>query len=112
MSGTHDPLAPVVAPAELRARMSAWCQDHPQATFADLEVEATRQVAALRAELLAVALATRAPEPAPSCPTCRQAMVRVGERTRTVTTRDAEPVRVTGGRYRCSACGAELFPPR
>lgn len=112
MTDPHDPLAPIVAPADFRARMIAWRQDHPEATFADLEIAATEQVAALRAELIGIALAAGEPETTPACPTCGTPMQRVGERVRTVTTRDAQPVRVAGGRYRCSACGAELFPPR
>lgn len=112
MPRAADPLQPVPVPADLHERMTAWRRAHPQATFADLEGEATRQVAALRAELIAVALAAGEPETAPACPTCGAIMQRVGERTRTVTTSGPERVDVTGGRYRCSACGAELFPPR
>lgn len=112
MPRVTDPLDPVVVPADLRARMTAWRRAHPTATFADLEVEATRQVAALRAELIAVALAAAEPETAPPCPTCGASMRRVGQQTRTVTTSGPERVDITGGRYRCSACGAELFPPR
>jgi len=73
-----------------------------------MEVEAERQVAALRAELIAIAAG--APKTAPICPTCGTPMQRVGQRTRTVLTRGAVPVTLTGGRYRCSACGAELPP--
>lgn len=112
MSRTPPTLDPVPAPDALKARMTDWRQAHPQATFADLEIEATRQVAALRAELIAVALAAGNPVAAPACPTCAATMVRVGIRTRTLTTSQAEPVTVAGGRYRCSACGAELSPPR
>lgn len=107
-----DPLNPVPVPTELRERMTAWRQAHPTATFADMEGEATRQVAALRAELIAVALAAGEPETAPTCPACGGPTQRVGERTRTVTTSGPERVTVTGGRYRCSTCGAELSPPR
>jgi hypothetical protein len=112
MPRATDRLDPVPMPAALQQRMTAWRAAHPQATFAELEVEATRQVAALRAALIAVAIAASAPETVPPCPSCGAGMQRVGERTRTVTTSGAEPVTVTGGRYRCSACGAELFPPR
>ncbi len=112
MPQSSDPLAPTPDSTALHARMTAWRQAHPAATFADMEVEATRQVAALRAELIAVALASGEPETAPACADCGTTMRRVGERTRTVTTSCAEPVPVTGGRYRCPACGAELFPPR
>jgi hypothetical protein len=82
--------------------MTAWRRTHPTATFADMEVEATCQVAALRAELIAVALAAGEPETAPACPACGVATQRVGERTRTVTTSGLERVAVTGGWQRCS----------
>ena len=112
MPRSSDPLDAVVDGATLRDRMTAWRQAHPAATFAEMEVEAERQVAALRADLIAVAVAAGAPETAPTCPACGVPMQRVGERTRTVLTRGAVPVTMTGGRYRCSACGAELSPPR
>lgn len=112
MPRAADCLHPVPVPADLQARMTAWRRAHPAATFADMEGEATRQVAALRAELIAVALAAGEPETAPACLTCGARMHRVGEQTRTVTTSGPEPVTVTGGRYRCSACGTELSPPR
>ncbi len=112
MSRTPPTLDPIPAPEALKARMTDWRRAHPQATFADLEIEATRQVAALRAELIAVALATGDPVTAPVCPACGTTMSRVGTRLRTLTTSQAEPVPVSGHRYRCSACGAELSPPR
>lgn len=104
---TRDPM-PV--PDALIVRMTEWRQAHPQATFRDLEIAATRQVATLRAELLAVALTTGEPGTAPGCPTCGTTMVRIGMRRRTITTSQAESVTVAGVRYRCAACGAELSP--
>jgi hypothetical protein len=92
--------------------MRAWRAAHPHATFAEIEVEATRQVAALRRELIAAALAAEEPAAAPNCPACGRAMVRNGTGQRTITTSQAERVPITGPRYRCPACGAERFPPR
>jgi hypothetical protein len=112
MADPSSALDRLVDPADLRDRMTAWRHDHPRATFAEMEVEAERHVAALRAELIAVALAAGEPETAPACPACGATMRRVGTRERTVRTRGDLPVTVTGGRYRCAACGAELFPPR
>lgn len=112
MPSTTSPLDPVPAPEALKERMTAWRTAHPRATFAEMEVEATRQVAALRAELLAVALAAGAEETTPTCPTCDRVMQRIGMHQRTLTVSEAERVTVTGRRYRCSACGTELFPPR
>ncbi len=111
MPPTANPLAPVPAPGALKERMTAWRTAHPQATFAEMEVEATRQVAALRAELIAVALAAGEPETAPTCAACGWIMLRVGTRQRTLTVSADERVTVTGQRYRCRGCGTERFPP-
>lgn len=95
----------------LTEAMRAWRAAHPQATFAEIEVKATRQVAALRRDLIAAAVAETAPEEPPVCPDCGRTMGRNGSRTRTLITSGAERVVVTGSRYRCSVCGTELFPP-
>ena len=92
--------------------MRAWSAAHPAATFAEIEMEATRQVAALRTELIQTALAAKPTAPAPPCPTCGRAMGRNGIHTRTIVTSQAEAVPFTDHRYRCSVCGTELSPPR
>jgi YgiT-type zinc finger domain-containing protein len=111
MSARSDRL-PVDPPASLLETMRAWSVAHPQATFAEIEVEGTRQVAAVRTALIGAALASRDAAPAPECPACGRTMIRNGTRTRTLTTSHAERVTLTGPRYRCPACGTELFPPR
>ena len=65
MSRTPCPLDPIPAPDALKARMTDWRTAHPRATFADLEIEATRQLAAMRAELIAVALVAAVPDTPP-----------------------------------------------
>jgi len=99
-----------LAPPALLDTMRAWRAAHPAATFADIEREAMQQVAALQAELIAAAL-DATPDAAPTCPDCGRVMARNGTRSRTIATGHAEAVTLTGPRYRCSACGAELFPP-
>ncbi len=94
------------------AGMRAWRAAHPTATFAEIEREATRQVASLRAALIATALEHDISDVAPTCEACARSMLRAGTRTRTVITDQQERITVTGQRYRCSACGAELSPPR
>lgn len=107
-----SPAVPVPdAASALVTAMRAWRTAHPQATFAEIESEATRQVAGLRRDLIAAALDETEPAEAPVCPDCGRPMVRNGTRRRTLTTSGAERVTVTGRRYRCSACGTELFPP-
>ncbi len=98
------------SPAML-ATMRAWRAAHPLATFAEIEIEAMRQVAALRTELITTALEGAESESVPSCAGCGEAMVRNGTRTRTMVTSQHERVPITGHRYRCPACGAELSPP-
>lgn len=110
MPRTQSPLETGPNPSDLKAQIMRWRVAHPQATFAEIEIEATRQLAALRADLIAHVLAACEPEAAPSCPTCSGTMHRVGTQTRTVTTSGPAEVPVTGKRYRCSACGAELPP--
>lgn len=79
-----------------------------QATVAEIEREAARQVAAVQTELIHAALATREPAPAPECPTCGRVMVHNRTRTRTITTSQAGGATLTGSR--CSACRTALFP--
>lgn len=90
--------------------MRAWRAAHPHATPAEIEVEATRQVAVLRRDLVVAVLTPAKDAPVPPCPDCGQLMVRNGTATRTVTTRQGEPLTIQGTRMRCSTCGAELFP--
>lgn len=96
----------------LMQAMRAWRAAHPTATFAEIEIEATRQVAALRRDLIQVAVTEETAVAAPVCPACGRLMARNGTRTRTLVTSGDETVPITGARYRCSACGTELFPPR
>lgn len=97
--------------ASLRAGMRTWRAAHPTATLAEIEREATRQLAGLRTELIAAAIPSEAAEAVPMCTTCRQPMRRIGTRHRTIITDQHQTLTLTGPRYRCSACGAELFPP-
>ena len=109
MSACTDHAVSLASPALLE-QMRAWRTAHPDAPFAAIEREAMRQVARLEAELIATALAEEAAE-SPDCPRCGTAMVRNGTHRRTITISHAERVRLSGIRYRCSACGAERFPP-
>ncbi len=111
MPASSDESRPGASPVMLDA-MRTWRATHPQATFAEIEGEARRQVAVLQAELIATALAVDDPAAVPTCDACGRAMVRNGSRRRTIVTDQAQRVTLAGPRYRCAACGAELFPPR
>lgn len=102
----------IVAAPTVREGMRGWRTAHPRATFVQIEEEATRQVAALRAALIQEALDAGEPAAAPRCAACDREMVRNGMQARTIITSQREEVAVRGRRYRCPACGAGLFPPR
>lgn len=104
MLRTLNPLDPGPAPARSGRPPGGWLR--PRSRQVALRC-ATRLVVTLRAEVIAVALATGNPETAPARAATTQ---RVGRRQRTITTSHAERVTVTGRRYRCSAYRAELPP--
>ncbi|MGH2532130.1 MAG: hypothetical protein ACRDJW_07450 [Thermomicrobiales bacterium] len=109
---TRSPHADPDTVSSLTEALRAWRVAHPRATFAEIEVEAMRQVAALRSALIATALAADATASAPVCEACGEVMVRHGSRTRMIVTSQQERVPITGRRYRCPARGTEHFPPR
>lgn len=73
----------IVAAPTVRESMHTWRAAHPQATFLQIEQEATRQVAALRAALIQEA---GEPADAPVCAGCDRAMVHNGMQARAIIT--------------------------
>ena len=105
------PTSSLEAFAAATEQLRQWRAAHPTATLREIERETDRQLAGVRAELVAaVAQAGDRPQ-RPDCPECGRPMRRVGVRQRTVTTTQEEQLHLAGARYRCSACRAELFPP-
>jgi hypothetical protein len=106
--------------AEAFAGLKQWRTAHPRANWAQIEAAQTERLAALVARLQAdLALASaaadfrgRAATARPPCPACGAALVAVGQGARTLTTTQDRPVVLERTRGRCSACGAEVFPPR
>jgi transposase len=111
MSTPPDPVPSLKAFAATTERLRQWRATHPTATLREIERETDRQLARVRADLVASVAQTGATAARPDCPHCGQPMRRVGVRQRTVTTTQEEHLHLAGARYRCSACGAELFPP-
>lgn len=106
-----DPPSSLEAFTAATEQLRQWRASHPTATLREIELETDRQLAPVRAELM-VAVAQAGDHPArPECPACGRPMRRVGRRQRTVTTTQEALLHLEGARYRCSACGAELFPP-
>ena len=82
----------------------------PQVTCRAIEREAMRQVTTFGSDLIPAALDTDVDE-VPTCPDCSRVMTRNGTRTRKITTRHAESVTLTGGRYRCATGEAKISRP-
>ena len=105
---------------EAFAALKQWRTEHPQATWAQIEAEQTERLAGLVARLqhdLAEASAATdfrgcAAAARPPCPRCGAALAAVGQAERRLTTAQDRPVVLERTRGRCSACGAEVFPPR
>ncbi len=105
--------------AEVFLGIKEWRDQHPTATFAEIERALDERWAAVRARMLQdLALASRAAtlpaHPAvsrPVCPTCGGALARRGDATRGVTVTYGKTVALTRAYAVCSACGTGLFPP-
>lgn len=95
---------------QLSAFMQQWRRPHPQATLTEIETELDRQMRHIRAALLAET-ATVTGDDVGTCPQCRTALVRRGERARTLLTDGDEPLTLARTYATCPACGHGLFPP-
>lgn len=103
-----DPVDPIAAARELHA----WRIAHPQATLAEIEAQVDAALSAFRSRTVAELAGTTPDEGPPRCPACNRPMQRHGVRTRHLVTRDEGQLDLPLPRYRCSACGTELSPPR
>lgn len=104
---------------EIISGIRDWRTAHPQATFKEMEVELDRRFAQAKAKLLAdMALAhaaadlgTSADAERPVCRECGGKLQSLGKRRRVIRgAYDAETA-LHRSYARCSACGAEYFPP-
>ena len=98
---------------ELGERMRAWRRAHPKATMYEIEVEMDRQIAAMRAQLLAETAvgAEGAEESAGVCPVCQGQLVKDGKRRRKLKTSGDQEVVLERVYMRCPQCGYGVFPP-
>jgi hypothetical protein len=92
-----------------------WYDQHPEASFGELEAEARQQRRALMGRALALLIngreASQRAEP-PLCPHCAQPMKLERYRRRTIYGLEGD-TRLSRAYYRCPRCkGQTLFPPR
>jgi hypothetical protein len=93
--------------------VAAWRQQHPQATFREIEAAIDERLAAVRARMLEdAALASAATVVSgQACPSCGQSLRPAGRHRRQVLTTQDQVVTLERQYGQCPACGAGLFPP-
>jgi YgiT-type zinc finger domain-containing protein len=102
---------------EIIVGMWEWRDQHPQASFGEIEVELDRRLCELRARMLAdVAVASAKAEreawsEAEQCPNCGAALKPNGKKERTLQTRGGQEVKLEREYGVCPKCGQGIFPP-
>jgi hypothetical protein len=97
--------------AEAERELRRWRRAHPDATLTEIEAALDGRLRQLRTGLLGD-LAADAPAGAERCLDCGEALVRRGDRPRTLRTQGEQALTLTRPYASCPACGAGLFPPR
>jgi hypothetical protein len=99
--------------------MKEWRQQHPRATFRQIEEALDEKLSGMRARMLADrALASRAadqsgqaPEGRARCPSCSTRLQPRGTHTRAVVTDRSKEVQLDRDYAVCPSCGTGVFPP-
>jgi YgiT-type zinc finger domain-containing protein len=99
---------------EILSGMAEWREQHPKATFRQIEAEVDQRLSVLRARMLADAAVLSGQtewEGEAVCPECGAALKRDGKKKRTLETRGGQQVELEREYGVCPQCGAGIFPP-
>lgn len=99
--------------------MASWRQEHPKATFQEIEDELDARLGGMRAHMLSDLAhqsqqrtwSGQPPENRPRCPQCRSPLQARGQHERTLATQSGE-VKLRRQYGTCPQCGSGFFPPR
>lgn len=102
--------------AEIISGMAEWRQQHPQATFRQIEEEVDKRLAVLRARMLADTAISSAQADwegagAGMCPRCGTKLKKKGKKKRKLLTRGGQEVELEREYGVCPKCGQGIFPP-
>ncbi len=105
--------------AAVAAELTTWRQQHPTATWQEIEQALDTRLAQVRADLLtdlahaspAADWRAAAPEDHPTCPACGTPLQPRGRHTRQLTTLGDQTVTLQRQYGVCPSCGTGLFPP-
>ncbi len=97
------------------AALDAWRQDHPAATWDEIEAAVDAQLGPLRAAMLGdTAMASEATDlrgDRAGCPSCGARLHGAGRRRRTLRGEHEQGITLERIYARCPSCGDGLFPP-
>lgn len=102
---------------EILVGMTEWRQQHPKATFGEIEEELDQRLSELRARMLADLAVTSASadwgagSEAPVCPHCGARLQAKGKKKRRLQTRGGREVKLEREYGVCPQCGQGIFPP-
>ena len=98
--------------------MLEWRQQHPKATFREIETEVDNRLAKMRARMLQdAALASeqaeweRGAEQRPVCPRCGAELEKKGKKKRKMQTLGGQEIQLEREYGVCPKCGEGIFPP-
>ena len=99
---------------EILSGMAEWREQHPKATFQEIEAEVDQRLGDLRARMLADAALRSAQtewEGEVVCPQCGAKLEGKGKKKRTLETRGGQRVELEREYGVCPRCGQGIFPP-
>ncbi len=101
---------------DILSGMKEWREQHPKASFYEIERETMKRMAQLQARLMQeLAQATQASEwgegVGPTCPECGAKMEKRGQQERSLQAQGGEEVVLKRSYAVCPQCGAGIFPP-
>jgi YgiT-type zinc finger domain-containing protein len=97
--------------------MLEWRQQHPRATFREIETEVDERLAVMRARMLSdAAIASNKADwdqsgEKPVCPKCGKELTKKGKRKRHLQTRGGKEIVLEREYGVCPECGQGIFPP-
>ena len=92
---------------EILSGMTEWRQQHPTATFREIEAEVDKRLSVLRARMLSDAAIGRVAR----CPACGARLEQNGKKKRKLQTRGGQEVELEREYGVCPKCGQGIFPP-
>jgi len=103
---------------EVISGVAEWRQQHPKATFREIEEEVDQRLSEMRVRMLSDAAIASASadwegsEEHPKCPHCGVELQAKGKKKRKMQTRGGREVELDREYGVCPKCGQGIFPPR